>query len=1044
MGKEFLYDAFISYRHTNLDKIIADRLQRLLEKYVPPASVNSEKKGARLHLFRDETELPTSNNLSEDIKNALEDSRFLIVVCSKTTAQSKWCMQEITYFKELHGGSTKNIITLLTEGEPSEVFPHELCSEMRVITNSDGSVHVETVEIEPLAANVAAPTVSESLKKLKREYLRIAAPLLGCGYDALYNRNQKRIVRRVIMVAAMMMVVFSAFGTFSGIMLYQMNANYRELQIKDSQYLSKESLELFAAGDRISAINTALEALPIYDRNRPLVAQAEYALSNALYSYQEPMLNVDRLLKHKSKIEQIAYSSNGGKMLSRDSANYLYIWDVRTGSQLACYSAILDFSCKEIISFVVSTDDLLYVVLDKALVCIDINEAAIIWQHTFKEITDEGLYVVKGALLSPDNSTLAIYTYNAIVFISTYDVRLINTIEPSTGNEGWYLDNTMCFSKDSQRLYISMRHSNDTLVDLLDLTVTFEAGDFESLAKENHSSKFSYIDVVSGNITTTELLGNLSVEGIRREENDLYLLLYNYDQKKAVLTSVDVTTHALVWSYEFNCARTYNKMEYIGKVEATEVFDVDSVLCVYGEMVIIVDAKDGTHLSSQAMGDDIVFCAVANMSGDGNQVRNRAHMIVADGSIVFFNFVKDWLPNAYGRPFEGGISLSNADFNKSDGNDYALVQHNSNNIILVKYLGGECTAEIPVDGSYDIAFSSDGQLLLHTDIVASDKKMIYVKAISSAQQVLEIDFNIGDRMIQNVSFDRKNNVIIATAEGAYVYDLVTGSLIRQFDLKSVSNQPFSADVTTIEEGVIFSDGQSIIKVGTDDMTYDVYDVGDYYVRNVIADRTGRVIIGYLADYSNGGSLLALFKNTEEYSVLDDSFVASGNSLVSCWADNAILFAAIDENDVIKIYNVKAGKYLAEIAVQSANMIGFTPDSCRLLVMCNDGILYEYSVADGELVRQLKLTDVLIAFSSSASESLEFIKLHNKYYVILPINYDACIVELDSLSVRDVVPNYKRYNQVRQEFVVGAMDLRCYPFYSTEALIEKAKDALLGQ
>ena len=38
-------------------------------------------------------------------------------------------MEEIKYFKSLHGGSTKNIITLIAEGEPSEVFPPELCCE---------------------------------------------------------------------------------------------------------------------------------------------------------------------------------------------------------------------------------------------------------------------------------------------------------------------------------------------------------------------------------------------------------------------------------------------------------------------------------------------------------------------------------------------------------------------------------------------------------------------------------------------------------------------------------------------------------------------------------------------------------------------------------------------------------------------------------------------------------------------------------------------------------------------------------------------------
>lgn len=97
MEREFIYDAFISYRHTKLDRAVADKLQKQLERYVPPSSVTGGKAAKKLRIFRDETELPTSSNLNDDIKTALEKSRFLIVLCSKTTAQSRWCMQEISY-----------------------------------------------------------------------------------------------------------------------------------------------------------------------------------------------------------------------------------------------------------------------------------------------------------------------------------------------------------------------------------------------------------------------------------------------------------------------------------------------------------------------------------------------------------------------------------------------------------------------------------------------------------------------------------------------------------------------------------------------------------------------------------------------------------------------------------------------------------------------------------------------------------------------------------------------------------------------------------
>ena len=98
MSGEYKYDAFISYRHLAPDKPVAEKLQKLLEAYVPPKSARDGQKAKKLRLFRDETELPTSNDLGGDIRQALEQSRFLVVICSERFEESKWCMQEVAFF----------------------------------------------------------------------------------------------------------------------------------------------------------------------------------------------------------------------------------------------------------------------------------------------------------------------------------------------------------------------------------------------------------------------------------------------------------------------------------------------------------------------------------------------------------------------------------------------------------------------------------------------------------------------------------------------------------------------------------------------------------------------------------------------------------------------------------------------------------------------------------------------------------------------------------------------------------------------------------
>ncbi|MCH5187249.1 MAG: TIR domain-containing protein [Oscillospiraceae bacterium] len=278
MNGKYKYNAFISYRHTEPDKTIAAKLQKMLESYTPPKSITGPG-FRRWHVFRDETELPTSSNLSEDIRAALEASEFLIVICSGSTAQSKWCMEEIAYFKELHNGSNSNIITLVADGEPSEVFPYELCNELIPVTDADGNVTYQSHEIEPLAANVAAPTLKQSEKKLKTEFLRIAAPLLSCGYDNLYNRSQRRRTRRAISISAAVAAAFTAFGLYSGAMTLRINAQNVALQAANES-LNERTRELQLANEElerktIEAENNLAEA----NRQRD-IAEANLAEAN--------------------------------------------------------------------------------------------------------------------------------------------------------------------------------------------------------------------------------------------------------------------------------------------------------------------------------------------------------------------------------------------------------------------------------------------------------------------------------------------------------------------------------------------------------------------------------------------------------------------------------------------------------------------------------------------------------------------------------------------------------------------------------------------
>ena len=92
------YLAFISYRHKHDDSEAALGFRKGIEGYHMPRESGLPK---RRRVFRDTDELPTSADLGEDIEKALEDSEYLISLCSEEYVKSLWCLREVEIFLEL-------------------------------------------------------------------------------------------------------------------------------------------------------------------------------------------------------------------------------------------------------------------------------------------------------------------------------------------------------------------------------------------------------------------------------------------------------------------------------------------------------------------------------------------------------------------------------------------------------------------------------------------------------------------------------------------------------------------------------------------------------------------------------------------------------------------------------------------------------------------------------------------------------------------------------------------------------------------------------
>lgn len=214
-GDEFEYAAFISYRHVEPDRTLAKWLHTALETYRVPAKLVKERGlPPRLgKLFRDEDELPVSADLSGSIERALQQSRFLIVVCSPRTPTSKWVNAEVIRFREL--GRHDQILALLIEGDPQEAFPQALREIRRTPVGHEGAIQQTIEEVEPLAADVR-PRRETSQRQLRRmAKLRLLATLLGLRFDDLRQRDRERQKAKRLRLGAFLAAGLLCFGAIT-------------------------------------------------------------------------------------------------------------------------------------------------------------------------------------------------------------------------------------------------------------------------------------------------------------------------------------------------------------------------------------------------------------------------------------------------------------------------------------------------------------------------------------------------------------------------------------------------------------------------------------------------------------------------------------------------------------------------------------------------------------------------------------------------------------------------------------------------------------
>ncbi len=439
MAQEPSYIAFISYRHRPLDMEAAKRIQKKIENYTIPKEFREQFGGRKFgHVFRDEDELPTTASLTDSIYTALDRSRFLIVICTPDLPKSKWCEAEIKYFLKTH--DRDHILAVLVDGEPEQSFSPYMLHDF----DSEGN---PVADYEPLAANIDGPNGTINKKTFGKEVTRLFAAFLGCPFDALWQRERRARVNRLLGASAVTIAILCAF---LGVVLNR-NARIKEQNIKieeqNRELQSRLSTVLVNGGmakledhDVAGAIEDALSSL---DSGDPAVYdhRAGKLLASALCAYKKKEMRSSVVYSQSTGITEMRVTDDKKHMLLLDEvgvlrcldlATYEPLWEAHTGesdTDEESFDIPAQIYTENLGSRVIYKDP-------SGLYCRSVTDGALIWSvpvnkeksNSFQTISGDGSFFAF-AEIDDERGT------SEIVFINTKDGTEHGRINLAQGGE---------------------------------------------------------------------------------------------------------------------------------------------------------------------------------------------------------------------------------------------------------------------------------------------------------------------------------------------------------------------------------------------------------------------------------------------------------------------------------------------------------------------------------------------------------------------------------------------------------------------------------
>ena len=716
--KNYKYDAFISYRHSDLDKFVAENLHKILENYNLPKNLKKKLniQGRTIkRVFRDQEELPLSSNLEDPIIAALNDSKYLIVICSPRLKDSLWCKKEIETFKKLRG--RKNIFCVLIEGEPSDSFPEEVLYDEIEIKKDNGKIKKEKVLVEPLAADVRGNSKKEVLKKIKSEKLRLIAPMYNLEYDDLKQRHKQRKQKKILVTSLIVAISCLLFAIYTSIMLIRINSQQKILKLHQADSLSNKAIDSLQNDSRYDAIKLSYQALTEFDGVKmPYTSKAEYALVESLgiYDVGSSYKTISEL-KTKGVASYIKSSEDKEYALVYDESEELTLFNTKTLKKIKTISLNGAYFNENSFSFI-GNNLFAYINKDGNIIILNSKDGSI--YKEIKKVKDS-----YSALKGDKKGEYLSYVDKNNVYI--YDINQSKTIG-SVQDDNNYLNN-MYYSEDNKYLFASTKKENYNL-------------------KEEDYIKVHIIDLTSAKKVNSTTINASFISGMLTKDDNVYMLFNR---------SFDTSFNMIVVSYNYkdnkiNWSKSFDKN--FGKFITRSYNDNSNSIAVVNYQTVNVLNEDTGEVKE-------VFNADSEIVGIYSFIDEEVYLIFLKNGSVNFIYMKDKNIIEYKGKFE--MNLSDYSSVTQSNNGFLMIPKNDNRVILYepKTNKNAKKEDIKLDYVKDDSIPLSGYDKVKEEYSIKNKSLVEKIFYSDKKELLFVNFINKDLAIYSVKNKKLLNKI---------------------------------------------------------------------------------------------------------------------------------------------------------------------------------------------------------------------------------------------------------------------------------------------